>query len=126
MSLALGYLSRHRYIMNDIPVLISGNVSVREDKPPTIIVETIEPLESSKTMKKLFLRIKTGQEHKYNQILQCIKQSKGFVPVMLEVKKANCELWVNPETWLISELESLLGQENVKLVDEFAERTRNS
>ncbi len=121
------YINRHKHIMNDVPVIINGVVSIREDKPPTIIVETIEPLESSKTMKKLFLRIRNGEEHLYDSILSCIKQSKGFVPVLLyyeatkEVRKANCDLWVNPEPWFIDELESLLGAENVKLIDEFTQ-----
>ncbi|MBO5453714.1 MAG: DNA polymerase III subunit alpha [Clostridia bacterium] len=123
------YINRQKHIMNDVPVLIEGTVSVREDKPSSIIVNSIQPLESSKSMKKLFLRIKKGKEHLYSDILEKIKFSKGFVPVLLyyeetkELKKANCDLWINPEAWLIDELEELLGVENVKLVDEFAQNT---
>jgi len=119
------YINRHRHIMNDVLVLIEGTVSVREDKPPSVIVNSIQPLESSKSMKKLFLRIQKGKEHLYSKMLECIKMSKGFVPVILyyeetkEVKTANCDLWVNPEPWFLNELEDILGIENVKLIDEF-------
>jgi hypothetical protein len=71
------------------------------------------------------LKIPSGKENVYSQIMEGIKLNKGFVPVVLyyeatkEVKTAKCDNWINPDPWFIEELKELLGAENVKLVDEF-------
>lgn len=114
--------SECRYrIRSDVPVVIQGRVSLREDEPASLIGESIAEL-SEELPQKLYLRITSDQEHTIEKVLAVLKRFPGTLPVYFyyegtkTTKLAPKTLWVAPTQQLLQELYGLLGKDSVRLV----------
>ncbi|MBQ8080622.1 MAG: DNA polymerase III subunit alpha, partial [Clostridia bacterium] len=120
----------------DAPVIVSGRLSIREDEDPKLLVDAVEPLirplqgetakhppeappEPQPPKAKLYLRLNRAQQKRAEDIL---RRFPGGTPVYLNFPReqitllAPQTLWVAAESDVLPALDSLLGTENVRLV----------
>ena len=115
------YLRLQNKIAEDVPVLIKGRLSLKEDEEPKIICNSIEEL--NLPVEKLYLKITKDKEELIDSdILPLLKKNYGETSVFLyyEDKKvtkvAPKELNVKVTDALINKLENILGDGTVKCV----------
>ena len=115
------YLRIQNKIVEDIPVLIKGRLSLKEDEEPKIICNNIEEL--NLPVEKLYLKITKDKESFIDsEILPLLRSNYGETKVFLyyEDKKITkvvpSELNVKITDFLIGKLEDVLGKGNVKCV----------
>jgi len=120
-------------LIEDAICIIRGKVSIRSGERPSISAESIEFLKNNQATSKLDKTIEPEENVvtqtlylQYNvldpkihaRVMNIAMTYPGRVKVMVQWDKKlyNNGLTVNPSFALISELETLLGKENVKLV----------
>ena len=110
------------------PLIISGKVSEREDREPEVILEKAEPipetnLQTKKPKSGLYIKIESIDSQEFLKVKQILSRFKGDYPVTIVVLKENRrlaapkELFVSNDSALINQLSRLLGNENVKFVN---------
>ena len=111
--------------VTDSLVTIKGRLSLKEDEPPKLICETIEPLEKLNTS-KIYLRVDdTLAAKELNKRLKEIltRDYLGDTPIYIFESKGRQSFRVPRDRWvsLDSEVEILLreniGEDNVKILD---------
>lgn len=114
------YAGCQNSIIEDVPLLIKGRLSLREDEEPKIICQSIEKLELP--VEKLYLKILSEKEDVITSlVIPALKEMPGDTGVYLYYEKtrvtkaAPAELNVHTTDVLIKKLKSILGEENVKL-----------
>lgn len=101
-------------------VMIYGKVNARDDKEPVVLCSKVEPLDMQNMSKKLYIKITDENQDKIGDILAIAKKYKGNIPLLLFyekeniVKKADMKYWIRDCYELSKELNTLLGEENVK------------
>ena len=117
-------------IQEDTAVLIEGNVSIREDEDPKIIINKISALiennayqgnsikkELPKTFSKLYLRVNDFEDTSFSQAQNIVIKNKGNTPVIFynsakkEYVPFNIGIYLNEQNYNL--LIELLGSENV-------------
>ena len=132
-----------RFIKPDEVIVIDGKISIREDRDPDIIVESIYPPSSvppkpadnvkrrnssaSQNVDKnedsgdLYIRIPSLESDEYKRAAAVISEFRGntrLVIVCADTKKrlaAPQNMWVNTNGVLIDRLCEILGEENVAI-----------
>jgi len=111
--------------VTDSLVIIKGRLSLKEDEPPKLICENIEPLEKMNTS-KVYLRtedIIAAKELSKNLKELLIKEYLGDTPIYIFANKEKQKFrvprdrWVSLESDVITLLKENLGEENVKTQD---------
>lgn len=110
-------------ISDDALVLIKGRVSLKEDEPPKLICESIEPLEKVNN-DKLYLRAADKKTAGYlkNYLKNLSDEFKGdtSVYIFLEENKQTYrmpkECWVNLESDVLDLLKDETGEGNIKVI----------
>lgn len=109
-------------ILEDNVIGIVGSLSLSEVEEPKIICERIRLLEDI-NLDKLYIKIKKDQDSKIlSDVNNILKDYKGDTPVYIymeekdQVYMADRKLWVKYEERLTDRLQSILGDETVKLV----------
>lgn len=103
-------------------VVLEGRLQISEVEDPKIICESITPLKERKTNKVFIRLLKDNDNNILNAITDILRQHPGNIPVYMYFDRngktviADRALWVNNEQGVVSELETLLGNENVKRV----------
>ena len=102
--------------------VLSGNLDIQEDKPAKIRLEAIEPLENAvPAFKKLFIRLKSDEKSKFDEIRNLLNGTNGKIPVIIYYEDKNTSMqapksmWVNDES-CVSGLKKIAGDDNVKSV----------
>ena len=115
------YLRIQNKIIEDVPVLIRGRLSLREDEEPKIICNSIEEFELP--IEKMYLKItKDKEENVDSLVLPLLKKNFGETSVFLyyeEIKVTKVvpkEMSVKVTDKLIKDLEGILGEGSVKCV----------
>jgi DNA polymerase-3 subunit alpha len=109
----------------DSLVIVKGRLSLKEDEPPKLICESIEPLEKMNTS-KIYLRVDdkiaaTGLSKRLKELL--IKEYLGDTPIYIFENKEKQKFrvpkdrWVSLESDVITLLRETLGEDNVKVLD---------
>jgi len=107
----------------DSLVIIKGRLSLKEDEPPKLICESIEPLEKIDNS-KVYLRAKdiiSAKELSKNLKELLIKEYLGDTPIYIFASKEKQKFrvprdrWVSLESDVISLLKENLGEENIKV-----------
>ena len=109
--------------VTDSLVIIKGRLSLKEDEPPKLICESIEPLEKIDNS-KVYLRAEdtiAAKElsKKLKELL--IKEYLGDTPIYIFASKEKQKFrvprdrWVSLESDVINLLKENLGEENVKI-----------
>jgi len=108
-------------IVEDVPVIIKGRLSLREDEEPKIICNSIEEIKLKPS--KLYLKIEEGLEEKVDSdILPILSKYPGETNVFLYYAKDKVtkmvpkRLCVEVSEALLVELKQILSDENVKCV----------
>lgn len=111
--------------VTDSLVIIKGRLSLKEDEPPKLICESIEPLEKVNTS-KVYLRVDdtiAAKELSKNLKELLLKEYLGDTPVYIFASKEKQKFrvprdrWVSLESDVIYLLKENLGEENVKIQD---------
>jgi DNA polymerase-3 subunit alpha len=115
-------------IKEDNLVYVHGRLNLREEEPK-LVAEDIIPLEKVKERftKSVLVRMSTAglEESMMKRIKGKIRKFKGKIPLYIDLVSpegrkvrlaADKELYVQPSTEMISELEDLVGAGNVKLL----------
>ncbi len=113
-------------------IKVTGNVSLREDKPPEIVVLAIEPPPPVGTARHqpetpapasstLYLKLPSETGTVFTSAMSLLVQHHGDIPVVLKISDSGKVLKVSPRYHadgsglLMSRLSELLGTDNVKL-----------
>ncbi len=111
--------------VTDSLVIVKGRLSLKEDEPPKLICESIEPLEKVNTS-KVYLRVDdkvaaTVLSKKLKELL--IKEYMGDTPIYIFESKGRQKFrvprdrWISLESDVMNLLRQTLGEENVKVLD---------
>jgi len=108
-------------IVEDVPVIIKGRLSLREDEEPKIICNSIEEIKLE--ISKLYLKIEMDKEEIVDSdILPILSKYPGDTNVLLYyakdkvTKQASKNYNVVVSEKMLSELKVLIGEDNVKCV----------
>lgn len=110
-------------IYDDSMIIAKGRVSVREEEQPKLLCESIEPLVRV-DIDKLYILIENQSDLKnvLIDVKTIFSNFKGNMPVYLCTKKErkkfrlDRELWVEPDSKLVSILKKRFGEENLKII----------
>jgi len=111
--------------VTDSLVIVKGRLSLKEDEPPKLICESIEPLEKMNTS-KVYLRVEdtiAAKELNKNLRELLIKEYLGDTPIYIFASREKQKFrvprdrWVSLESDVIGLLKETLGEENVKIQD---------
>ncbi|MDR1132017.1 MAG: DNA polymerase III subunit alpha, partial [Oscillospiraceae bacterium] len=112
------------YIRENVPVIVKGRISVRDEKEPQLMVETLRPLtdlaplnreDAPKTEKTLWIKLPAKDDprlRKIEKILIMFEGDERMIVCFADTDKrlrASCLV----HTSLINELTEMLGAENV-------------
>ncbi|MBP3284468.1 MAG: DNA polymerase III subunit alpha [Clostridia bacterium] len=107
-------------LQEDVPILLKGRLSLREDEEPKIICQSAELLEIG--AERIYLKITLAMEEKVQSVISLLQKSKGTTRVCFYyerekvTKVAPESLSVRVTEELVEALENLLGEGCVKLV----------
>lgn len=108
-----------RTLVKDMPVVLEGRLSVREDEAPRLIVEAVTPLTQGRE-ERLYLQL--SSQASFAPVQQLLLRSPGELPVYVHMQDTKKTYRV-PDTMrvdgsetLLSNLRSMLGAGNVKKV----------
>lgn len=111
------YEKYSKFLSEDLPVVVKGKVSLREDEEPKILCDEVKPL-THRIREKLWLNVKEQKD--VEKIKGILVKYRGNIPVFIRYANKNLaaqkDLWVNGANELLDELASVLGEENVKIV----------
>jgi len=112
------------YIKDNAALLARGRISVRDEKEPQLMADSIRPLMDAqpgegfrreKKEKKLFLKLRSDDEKTLRRISLILKMFEGgdtMVQYFEDIKKQrSCPCLAHPA--LVKELREMLGEENV-------------
>ena len=115
------------YIKEDAGVIVNGRLSLREDRDPQIICDTLRPitdLDAGKQVKpeenishKLYIKLDCKEDAASSKVRPMLSMFPGKTPTVLYYASANTreKIDVNPDPRLLKRLGELLGYENVIL-----------
>ena len=115
------------YLRENVPVVITGRLSFREDKDPQIIINRVRPMtdfangtprpEEITRETTLYLKLPTEQSPLFDKIKAILNMFPGENPVVVYFADTKMRRGsrCTPGESMLEELESLLGKENVVL-----------
>ena len=116
---------RGSYIRENSAILVTGKISVREEKEPQIMVDDILPLtdgmvlpkEQGETKKRLYLRLPNREDPRLRKIKLVLSMFPGQEQVVLyfEDCKKRVGTYAQFHPALLEDLKQRLGEENVVL-----------
>jgi len=119
-------------IREDSIVFIKGRVDISEEKPPSIVISTIEPLEgkrrdsySEEEFLKLNIQGDIEKNNIFGEIVRILLKYPGDTPVLIynnskKIFKANKDMNVAVTGDFLFEIKELLGANNVKYGGRYA------
>jgi DNA polymerase-3 subunit alpha len=110
-------------IDDDNLITVTGRVSIREDEPPKILCESIEPLVKINSQ-KLYILIEEEAliRPAINNLKKILCEFKGNTPMYICTKKErkkfrlDSEYWVKVNDEIIYNLKKEFGDDNIKLI----------
>ncbi len=114
------------YLKANFPVLVTGKLSVRDEKAPQLLCDTVTPLEDGElggpapARQRLFLRFQSAQDPHLHRV-KCLfslfpGEEKAVLFLAQEGKKLGAQCGLHPA--LLEELREVLGEENVVVKEE--------
>ena len=108
-------------LVKDMRVIISGRLSLREDRKNTVIVEEVEPLQKGGVM-RLALNFTAETDGLQNKVIELLRRYPGNSDVIFanavtgRKQLAPKTLCVNLNDEMLATLVGLLGEANVKVI----------
>ena len=113
-----------RLIQPDMQVTVQGNLDVSDDAPPKLRLEHISVLDTdAKRRTKLYIRLDSRDSYAFGKVKEILRDANGIVEVIIkyedtgQVLRAPRSMWIALRDGRFEELVSLLGGENVRLVE---------
>ncbi len=111
-------------------VVINGRLSIREDQPPSVVVDRLQPAPTVQDMPKspektakygLYLRLENPNDAAWEKIKILLSRSKGDRPVFIRFADSGKlvragDLSVNADSRLLNALQKLIGETNVAIM----------
>jgi DNA polymerase-3 subunit alpha len=122
---ARGLQQYGNYLLENTAVIVQGRISVRDDKDPQLMVNLVQPIGDADwlppvkkqvpQMDKLYLRLPSEDTLAYRKTKAIINMFPGTMPVVLYFADTKCKRGAvcGVTSALLTELEELLGAENV-------------
>ena len=113
------------YLRENVPVVVTGRLSFREDKDPQIVINRVRPMtdfaqeaqqpEEPSRERTLYLKLPTEQGQLFTKIKAILNMFPGETPVVVYFADTKLRRGSRclPQDSMIQELERLLGKENV-------------
>lgn len=104
---------------DDMPVLVSGRLNIREDRANSLLVERMQPLGDA-IQRTFYLRLPTLTDEEMRRAVTFLKAHPGKSPVVLVDaakrirRQAPPNLYLDATDDVLREAEELFGRENVK------------
>lgn len=104
---------------DDMPVLVSGRLNIREDRANSLLVERMQPLGDA-IQRTFYLRLPTLTDEEMRRAVTFLKAHPGRSPVVLVDaakrirRQAPPNLYLDATDDVLREAEELFGRENVK------------
>ena len=104
---------------DDMPVLVSGRLNIREDRANSLLVERMQPLGDA-IQRTFYLRLPTLTDEEMRRVVTFLKAHPGKSPVVLVDaakrirRQAPPNLYLDATDDVLREAEELFGRENVK------------
>lgn len=104
---------------DDMPVLVSGRLNIREDRANSLLVERMQPLGDA-IQRTFYLRLPTLTDKEMRRAVTFLKAHPGKSPVVLVDaakrirRQAPPNLYLDATDDVLREAEELFGRENVK------------
>lgn len=104
---------------DDMPVLVSGRLNIREDRANSLLVERMQPLGDA-IQRTFYLRLPTLTDEEMRRAVTFLKAHPGKSPVVLVDaakrirRQAPPSLYLDATDDVLREAEELFGRENVK------------
>ncbi len=119
--------SRHsEKLLEDTLVKIHGKASVRDDNSVIIIADKVvflgetSPVDKTAATKTLYLKYDTMDGVLHSNILTILKNYPGNIPIMIRCSSTlnafRLNLLVNPNNYLLNELNALIDPSNIKFM----------
>ena len=105
--------------LDDMPVLVSGRLNIREDRANSLLVERMQPLGDA-IQRTFYLRLPTLTDEEMRRAVTFLKAHPGKSPVVLVDaakrirRQAPPNLYLDATDDVLREAEELFGRENVK------------
>ena len=108
------------YIRENNAILASGKISVRADKEPQLMVDSIRPMDAKEAEalakeQKLYLRFPNREDPRLRKVRLALSFFPGESPVILYFedckKRVGSRCQIHPS--LVADLKERLGEENV-------------
>ncbi len=115
------------YLRENVPVVITGRLSFREDKDPQIVINRVRPMtdfaqeaqqpEEPSRERTLYLKLPTEQGPLFTKVKAILNMFPGEMPVVVYFADTKLRRGSRcmPQGSMVAELERLLGKENVVL-----------
>lgn len=112
---------------DDNMVTIHGKLNIRQGKSSSIVIDNIIPWsqednkkqETPQKTKKLYLKYDLTDIPLHEKVISCLKSYPGNCPVVVKCSATNkvyqIDIFVNTDSFLISELHAYISDENIKL-----------
>ena len=114
------------YIKENFPVVVTGRISVRDEKAPQLMADSIQPLQQDLPLqalkpkeekeKKLYIRLSSESDPRWRKITLILEMFPGKEPFRAKFEDSNRWSETMPcqvHGLLLETLEELLGSENV-------------
>ena len=105
--------------LDDMPVLVSGRLNIREDRANSLLVERMQPLGDA-IQRTFYLRLPALTDEEMRRAITFLKAHPGKSPVVLVDaakrirRQAPPNLYLDATDNVLREAEELFGRENVK------------
>lgn len=105
--------------LDDMPVLVSGRLNIREDRANSLLVERMQPLGDA-IQRTFYLRLPALTDEEMRRAITFLKAHPGKSPVVLVDaakrirRQAPPNLYLDATDDVLREAEELFGRENVK------------
>ena len=105
--------------LDDMPVLVSGRLNIREDRANSLLVERMQPLGDA-IQRTFYLRLPALTDEEMRRAITFLKAHPGRSPVVLVDaakrirRQAPPNLYLDATDDVLREAEELFGRENVK------------
>lgn len=119
------YLKVARYIQPNSVVLVKGRLNLKEDAPKIVANDLFPIDEAYNLISSMKINLTGVRENLFESLKEILEASSGRVPIYLQLDSVSRSrvhiivgenLFVSPNEKLISDIESLLGEDRVSIV----------
>lgn len=110
-----------KFLEEESYIIVEGNLNIKEDDQPKILVNKIKPLVKTNDQ-KIYIKVNEKKElNSLEKIKPKLKECKGTTPIYIyinnsgEVLRAHRDLWVNLDEQLIGYLKEIFGDNNIEI-----------